>query len=256
MIERVRIADIMTPADEVIFYDPAMEEKLRQFCKERAISYLPSSEESDTRCFQYQRNKNSFHLIPIGDLKIDTDVDVFSGQALVQFEDHKVLFVYHHGEFCGVVHFSDYNKDVINIYLYTLISKYEKSIRELLRKSSLENSDMGKFFELNKFNGRINNYNKPSKRKILASKPHFDQFYIDDLIGLLNHKIEDINLDLDVKELRNSIMHSNETINKDQEGGGLIFDINQFSTFFRRVTSLKKDTRKVRTRLQLLSLEK
>lgn len=90
----------------------------------------------------------------------------------------------------------------------------------------------------------------------MDKKPQFDIFYIDDLIELLNYKIENIKIDLQVKELRNSIMHSNETINKDQEGGGLIFDINQFSTFFHRVQILKKDTRKVRTRLQLLSLKK
>lgn len=146
MIERVRIADIMTPADEVIFYDPAMEDEYIKFCTERDIDYLPSLEKPNVEVFR-KNGDCRFSSEEIKDsLKIDADVDVFSEQALGKFEDHKVLFVYLHGEFCGVVHFSDYNKDVINIHLYKLLSRYEKALRDLLRNLSYNNTHMRDFF--------------------------------------------------------------------------------------------------------------
>jgi len=133
MIERVRIADIMTPADEVIFYDPAMEDECVKFCKNRNIEYLPSLEDPNNKA--YCRSEKGFFD---DSLKIDVNLDAFSEQALSKFKQNKVLFVYNYGEFCGIIHFSDYNNDKIKVYIYSIILLYETSLRKILRINNVK----------------------------------------------------------------------------------------------------------------------
>ncbi|MCA0355174.1 MAG: hypothetical protein LCH85_24535 [Chloroflexi bacterium] len=223
MIERVRIADIMTPADEVIFYDPAMEDECVKFCKNRNIEYLPSLEDPNNKAY-CRSEKGFFEEITLDDsLKIDVNLDAFSEQALSKFKQNKVLFVYNYGEFCGIIHFSDYNNDKIKVYIYSIILLYETSLRKILRINNIKDL-RGMDFEKHRIGELIDEISKNDKIKMRIT-----------------------NKDI-LRNFRNSIMHFHTTIkNKGINLDKFIYEENDFIVFTKNVNILMYEIRRVKT---------
>ena len=246
-IKSITFSDIQT--SDLIYYDEKNREKCLEFCRKRDIDYLPSLSNSD-QCY----NKAEDRIQDIENtMKVQIDDFIFSESLLGNFKKHRVLFVYSNKDLTGVVHFSDYNRSPVDIYLYSLLSSYEKALRKLLVKNGLNNEHMISYFEETKRNDtyyrkRINEYN--SNKEKYSSLPPFEKFYLRDLIELAKHKkIIDLSND-EVINLRNDIMHAHELVNKrNPNQDDYIYDIESFEKLFKRVRSLLDDIKRVNNQI-------
>ena len=180
----------------------------------------------------------------------------FSRETLEAFERNHILLVHSDGELSGVVHFSDYSKPAVSVYLYELFFQYERALRAYLRAHELHNDDMLAFFELRlkddrRYQRRIDGFR--SRIVELAREPEFQRFHLNDLIGLANEAGK-IVLNNDVVKLRNMIMHAHELVDmKDWRTDDLVYDFESFRRFFELALALHADFRKVKNRIAFLA---
>lgn len=245
MIPSVLVSDIQTT--ELIFFDPDFEDACLQFCRRRDIDCLPAL---DNPARFYQRTETGFEAKEVSPNRVvDGRTPVFDPTLLYRFSASPLLFVWSDGRFSGVVHFSDYNKPAIHTYLFTLISAYERSLRQLLAVSGLKNEDMLDYLKKNK--KRL-----PSKDSLSVAShlPPFECFYLLNFIQLAND-CGVIELSEDPNELRNSVMHAHTLVNFDDAyRGDWIYNLASFTEFAKQVTVLHHDDKKVNNRIALLSL--
>lgn len=231
---------------KVLFYDDVFKEDCKMFCERRNITYLPS-----------KKNYSSCHKLDGDEFKkmrieesqrVDVKDGMFGNSILEKFEKHHVLFVYRKNEISGVVHFCDYNRNPVCVYVYALLLEFERKLRELLISHGLNNNDMldffGKHAEKHKKNGhysrKAEEYRKIETQLKMKDLEPFQMFDIKDLIDLLNSKgIYEVPMAIN-DVLRNAIMHAKNVVrHKDYESSGLIYDFESFREFFRLVNSLR-----------------
>ncbi len=247
----LQIADIQET--EILYYDPQHADTCLQFCERRDIDCLPSLDDVATvytrdaakRCFTRER-VDPERLVDPSDL-------IFSSHVLQKFQEYKLLFVHRDSEFVGVVHFSDYAKPAVSVYLFEVLFDYEKSLRSLLVRRGCTNEDMLKHYqdqlegasEQDKklWQAKIDEYKK-SKTSNKKLSP-FQAFYLKDLLGLANR----IGIVLDiakVNRLRNSIMHVHELVDReDYTANDLIYKFSSFVKFCDMATQLLLDFKRV-----------
>jgi hypothetical protein len=256
MIDRktLTIADIQT--SDLLYYDPDLKEKCYQFCKDRDIDCLPSVDDPKTVYLRDDIKRNFQPAPATKDRSVNGETSIFDPDMLERFRQQHLLMVYHGNDLTGVVHFSDYNKPVVSIYLYELFLSYEKTLRNLLIQSGKNNADMIAYFEEKKakeqksevivyLSKKINDYHKEgSKRKV----PPFEVFYLTDLTALINHmKIIKIT---DFSNLRNMVMHANEFVHRqDPTTDDFIFEFEPFEKFFKLAVKLHIDFKRVKNRI-------
>lgn len=254
MASKLRISDIQT--EDVLYYDEGLRNQCYEFCRQRDIDCLPSQDNAGQI---YIRNDGTgaFEIAPVTEYrKIDGTHGAFRVATFEALERNHVLLVHDNGELCGVVHFSDYSKPAVSMYLYELFYQYERSLRNFLRASGLHNDDMLAYFQLRakddrRYQRRIND----TQRRIaeFAKEPEFQRFYLDDLIGLANEAGK-IVLNNDVVKLRNMIMHAHELVDmKDWRTDDLVYDFASFQGFFELALVLHSDFRKVKNRIAFLA---
>lgn len=250
------IADIQMT--DLIYYDEAYCAECYAFCKERDIDCLPSVDDPDTF---FQRNDDSMQFDKqeiTGARHLDAATFIFRPDLLARFQTHPLQFVFDHGTLTGVVHFSDYNQDVVSTFLYAQFAKYERELRSLIERSGLKREDMLiRFDELKDSAENNKRRNKYGRKRGIAEKNHkdhpnlapFDDFYLDDLIDLAGGR-KVIQLDDEVVALRNMIMHSRDSVNMaDASTPDYIYRVDTFELFFKRVRVLLQDYRRIHTRL-------
>jgi hypothetical protein len=182
----LRIADIQT--ENILFYDPDLKKKCYDFCAERNIDCLPALDDPK-KIFLRDDAKQDFQEGRISKNRIvSSDENIFDPVMLDRFCKQHLLMVYQGNDLTGVVHFCDYNKPVVSLYLYELFFAYEKTLRVLLIQNGLSNEDMISYFkkveekgkkkkleEVEQYQKKVENYYKyDSKRKLLP----FEVFYL------------------------------------------------------------------------------
>ena len=228
----LRISDIETK--DILFFDAEFQEKCFKFCSQRDIEFLPSLDDS-TQIYVRDDNTQDFKREPISEQrKMDGFQRAFDSQVLDAFRQNHLLFVFTEGEFSGVVHFSDFNKSSVSLYLFEVLIQYEKTLRIFLQECALRNSDIVKFFEnkvtqakkdssRNFYQKRIDDYQK--KRAEIEKLPQFQSFFLDDLISFAN-TVQGTNLETNVRKLRNMIMHAHELVNMENwSADNFIFEL-------------------------------
>jgi hypothetical protein len=167
------------------------------------------------------------------------------------FEKHHVLFVFTHNELTGIVHFADYGREPVSLYLYSLFFEYERVLRQLLAPK-YKDDDMIDYFRKHGWQRNIARY-KDSKEQN-PNAPPFQHFSLKNLIQLFNDRE---NTDLDTKEvygLRNQIMHTNELIDqRDITAPDYVYEYSSFDKFFGRTEILFRDLKQVKSRLNFLA---
>jgi hypothetical protein len=255
MINPLIISDIATT--EILFFDETFKDKCFRFCKQRDIDFLPSLD-SPSEIYVRDDEDTDFKIKKITpDQIIYSDQKVFQQKILDVFRENNLLFIYSMGELTGVVHFSDFNKSIVTTYLFNVFFKYEKHLRELLKKYGYSNKNMVEFFESKAnfpksnsfFQKKLDSYNRNQEK--INKLPPFQSFYLDDLIRLANTKYNDLNEE--VIELRNMIMHAHELVNKhDWNEDNYIFNFDTFENFFQRAIILHKDFERVKNKIKFL----
>lgn len=250
------IADIQTT--DLLYYDEQHIETCYNFCKQREIDCLPVI--GDPNIF-YQQNDDTktFDRCELtDDRRIDAHTFIFRPDLLERFKGRAIQFVFTHGELTGVVHFSDYNRDLVGAYLFAQFAKYERGLRELAICKKLENVNMREYFEEKKaksskdkdiefYERRLANYDNELKRMEKAGE--FQFFYMDELIGLLKSQ-NIIQLNKSIVELRNMIMHARPPIKMtDAHTDDFIYDLTSFKRFFKYAVMLLTDSKCVYNRI-------
>lgn len=255
MTDTLRIADIQTR--QVLYFDPKFRERCYEFCKKRDIDLLPSLDDA-TQIYVRDDGRADFQTKTVDAARIiEGSRKAFDPAVMGMFRANALLFVYSQDEFSGVVHFSDFNKSVVHTYLFDVIFQYERTLRHFLCRTGLGNADMVSYFEerlatadedrtRTAYKRKIGHYNK--NRAKYKTQPEFQSFYLDDLIGLAN--AHGLNLNSDVTDVRNMVMHAHELVPMDhQSAGNFIFDIQSFDAFFRCAVVLHHDFAVVRNRV-------
>lgn len=254
-----RLADVQTR--ELLYFDAAFVTDFYQFCRKRDIDCLPAVSNRDTF---HRRNDDTQAFdreLLTDDRRLDARIAIFRPDLLDCFRTQPIRFVFDQGELTGVIHFSDYNKPVVSTYLYDAIATYERSLRELLHRSGHTHGDMLAYLdgkaeetkgapEHTYYKGRGKRLLKKAEK--MPQAPPFQAFELRDLIGLVEVKVN-LELDDEVVELRNMIMHANRLVDMvDAQTDDFIYDIDSFGRFFRRVLSLLRDSRRISNRLAFL----
>ena len=258
---KLSFGKIMT--SDVVFYDDSFEAECAKYCRKRNITYLPSLDDFDL-CYRFFDNKFQEERIDESQ-KVSVDDDIFDKSVVEKFEAHQVLFVFEKKELVGVVHFSDYNRNSVFIYTYSLLLAFEKGLRELLICSRLGNEEMMEFFKGNQENNdyykkQFEYYSDPKIKEDMKELETFQAFYLKDLIGLTNSKkilkiSESVNNDI-----RNIVMHAKNPVrHEDYEVADFIYNIESFKKFFESIKLLQPELRRVinknRIKKELLSHE-
>lgn len=261
MDDLLRIRDIETR--DILYYEPDLAERCYEFCKAREIDCLPALDRSfdlyvrddATRAFQRQACEP--------DRIVEAYQLAFDPAMLPVLARYRLLLVRDHGELDGVIHFTDFNKEVVSRYLYALFYRYERALRSLLALSGYHNADLLRYIrEMAQkaetkearmhYGGRKGDYHTERFQEKLRNSPAFQPFYLDDLIDFAN--ATGSALDPRVVELRNMVMHSHEMVNKqDWDANGYIFEFSVFEQFFGQALALQADDRRVRNKVALLT---
>ncbi|MCA9966195.1 MAG: hypothetical protein KC423_18220 [Anaerolineales bacterium] len=220
-----RISDIQT--SDLLYYDPSHKDKCYGFCQKRNIDCLPSMMD-DSIYYHRQENSQCFLETEItSDIRIDGNWPIFHNQILSKFQNSHLLFVFTFDQLTGVLHFADYGKDVVSLYLYHLLFAYERNLRQLLAAKG----------------------EKDPKQK--AGQPPFQTWYLKKLLTYLYDKHQ-IDLSQDINQLRNQIMHAHQLIDQQNyDADDYIYKFSSFETFFNRVQALLKDMKRVNTLLKI-----
>jgi len=246
------IQNIMTT--DILYYDSEFKNQCYEFCVKRNIDCLPSIIKPDQFYLRQDKFKN-FKRQTISEYRVIAQSEyIFNPILSNRFEKQNILFVYDKNRLTGIVHFSDYNKGNVRVYLYSLLNEYERLLRKLLIVNYLRNDDMINYFKSLKDKHYEERLEGISLSKYdLSDFPDFEKFYFLELIQLLlYHKI--IKLNQEVNKLRNSIMHAHELVHKkDNSVEDLIFSLDSFKIFFCLVGILLKDFKKVSNRLLFIS---
>lgn len=232
---------------EIIFFDKDYSKECFDFCNKRDIDFLPSPDDSN-KIWRKGANAHDFKLIVIPDAaKINGNKKAFDREVVEAFKENNLLFVYEGNELTGVVHFSDYNTHVVNVYLFGIFSQYEKMLKEYLRRHGVTNkaiidSSCNKQYGSKMFQEKIN------------KSQELQCFYLKDVIRFANdNKKANIRLNYDdVIDLRNMVMHAHELVDKKNlDDDNLIFDFTSFQKFFDRVIKINQDFLKLKNRISL-----
>lgn len=234
---------------EVLFYYDESKEDCKVFCEQRNITYLPCKNALGL-CYTLEGDRFKQKKIEESQ-KVNIEDKLFDASIRDKFQKHQVLFVFMKDVLCGVVHFSDYNRNPVAIYVYSLLLEFERKLRELLIYEGLNNNDMLTFFEKQVEKGDDNghyskktkDYKKPEKQKERKELEQFQTFFLKDLIDLLQYKgLYSVPTAIN-RELRNPIMHAKNVVrHEDYENSSLIYNFKSFRDFLELVGILRLET--------------
>ena len=258
MTNILRISDIENK--DILYYDAELQTHCYRVCQQRDILYLPSLDEPEQ---VYVRDDRTQAFIPqpiIANMKVDGSQPAFCTPVSNAFRQHYLLLVYTGGELSGVLHFSDYNKSAVSVYLFEMFFQYDRLLRASLQAQLLTNTDMLKYFESQaveaktlparmQYQSKIEDYRK--RKDELERLPPFQSFSLGDLIGFAN--AHGNKLHPEVARLRPMILRPRplETA-ADRNAGGPIQGIVAFQRFCRGAMLLQHDYQKLHNQVAFL----
>ncbi len=230
---KLLFSDIMQ--DKILYYDKDVEEACFDICNTLKIDFLP---DYDSKHY-YELIDNSFVKKNISkSIKVNVDDKIFNNNQIQKFlnNKHNVLFVFSGKILKGIVHFADYNKNVIIKNIQDDVLTFELNLREFLVLNGKSNKDILDYFEY-----KISKKGKNDRSYILkklerhrryetlkSSLGAFQHFELLDLLqycnspfsGILfktneiNNKINLVDENI-INSLRNTAMHGKNPIEID-----------------------------------------
>lgn len=239
------ISDIKTSS--VIFFDNDFTNECLNFCKTREISVLPDIHDH-TKCY-ILNDQDGFEQKSITTNNLtDDSTPIFSDVIIKKFHQSDVLFTKNlSGYISGVIHFCDYNKSIVNSYLYQQFRLLEQSIRDLLVMYGKNNNDLLRFMatQTNK---------KPSSKQKNNTQLPFSEFNLSELI-LFARDEEIINIPYEIKDIRNDVMHMKDLVKrKDFINNDLAYDKSSFFNFFEQIKNTDMAFMRVNNKISLKNM--
>lgn len=232
MIEVLRSAKIsQIHIENLISFNSDNEEESIDFCKNLGITFLPSRDKK--RCYKLNKN-DKFEIVELENVpKCNPNDLLFSKETLKKFgeDSDNVVFVLENDEIKGVVHIVDYNNEFIYVEFYRLFFRFEKMLRDYLRKQTMPNDANDTFLEWAE--NRAKKYKKEDQKKVwqdkidnkfytikaLKERSIFGQLQTFDLTELLifagSKKYFSCN-STKIADLRNWVAHSKDIVKQDK----------------------------------------
>jgi hypothetical protein len=161
---------------KILYYDEDAQESCTDICDYLQIDNMPAL---DGKYF-YERSGGHFkkssieqnHRLPLNKCIFDNDLLNF-------FRDnkHNVLFVFDESVIHGIVHISDYNRDIVLQAIQDDILSFERKLRQLILLHGKKNDNMRAYFEY----------------KLASSKKDRDKSYYENKVKLYDNKVHEIN---------------------------------------------------------------
>lgn len=260
---KLSVADIMQP--NILYYDEKIIEACIDICSYLKIDNLPAI---DGKHF-YKFGNLSFKKYRINELhRTSIDTPIFSENIFSKFSKnkHDVLFVFFGDTLCGVVHISDYNRNIVLQKVQDDLLMFERNLRQLILLHGKNNFDMLRYFEYRLESGRKQKDKDFYHEKILRyqrmeneikSLGPFQLFEFTDLLSFCNSsfsgKIFPITqyefneqhlptIDI-LKWLRNLAMHGKNPVGKNEDES--IFSIESLQNFRNSLYVLEKEMSKI-----------
>jgi hypothetical protein len=212
IVRRTAIVEfIMTK--NALFYDKDKANFLK-FCKDREISTVPCKD--GKRMFSIVGDKFVEAIIPY-ELKIKWNDYLFDDDILDSFTKESPLkYVYSGSVIKGVMHYCDYNRKPVYVYLYGLINELEESIRNKLSELGKTEKDLLAYLKekSEKYEEVKITYSDALKQSRISDKTNkFQNMNLSHLLRFYNHLCKEcgfptIDSTTINDYLRNSVMHS------------------------------------------------
>lgn len=251
--QKLTFEDIMQ--DKILFYDVEVKNACFDICKTLKIDTMPDYDS----CYYFELIDNSFVRKSIDEKnKLQTSDRIFDSNCLhkIAHNDHNVLFVFNGEVLKGIVHFSDYNKNVVLKRIQDDILNFEMNLRELLILNGKNNEDIIKYYEdkIEKEKRERNRTHLQRRLDFLISKEkemkQLGAFQLCELSDLMSYTCSsfsnqlfkfdthnDISGNKIIGDLRNLAMHGKNPIEKDSDTS--IFSIESLQRFEHGLSILK-----------------
>ena len=254
----------------VLYYDEESEPACFDICEYLNIDNLPAI---DGQNF-YELSTKKFVMKKIaGEHKIFANESIFDSKVLAQFKlnRHNVLFVFEENSLKGVVHLSDYNRDIVLQNIQDDILSFERKLRQLILLNGYKNKDMYLFFghrmntkktekDRDFWKGKKVNYEKRINE--INSLGEFQLFDFTDLTDFAAsiytkgvHEIGKYSIDgifksgaTILKELRNLAMHGKNPISKNAESR--IYSLQNLAVLIDGLEVLRKENANISMKIR------
>jgi len=254
--QKLTFEDIMQT--KILYFDNEVKEACLDICDTLKIDTMP---DYYSKNYHELTDRNFIEKQIVESLKLQINDRIFEIQNIEKFKNnkHNVLYVFAGNVLKGIVHFADYNANVVLKRIQDDVLNFEMNLREFLVLNGKTNTDIKNYYEykllkekneVNKcfYEEKLNNFSrKENEIKVLG------QFQIFELSVLMNYcnssysnklfmfeKTAKCNKNNDndiISSLRNMVMHGKNPIEKDTDSS--IFSIDSLYKFQESLTILK-----------------
>jgi hypothetical protein len=256
---KLTFEDIMQ--SNILYYDKASEAACFDICNYLSIDNMP---DIDGEHF-YELHNGQFQKEVIADQhKVSSNISIFSQENLEKFKvnRHNVLFACEELAIRGIVHLSDYNRDVVLQYIQDDVLAFERKLRQLILLHNYQNHDIKTFFEYRRdstqksndrgfYQNRIDTYN--NRQNEINSLGAFQIFDFSDILNFAGssftnqlHKIGKYSVNNVLKDgttilrdLRNLAMHGKNPVSIDKSTS--IYSLESLEKLFESLSVLRKE---------------
>ncbi|MDX2135269.1 MAG: hypothetical protein SFV52_10790 [Saprospiraceae bacterium] len=228
----LRFRDIMET--NVLYYDKSHEDILKKIAGSLNITIFARI--VGENLYKYKDDKFKRDIIDRA-IRLDALEPIFDVCIVRKFQSHDdVLFVYSGNDnnlriLEGVVHISDYNRNIVIDAIQSDVLDFERDVRRLLILENKTNKDLWENL-LQSLKKTKDNFYQQHKDKY----HEFQIFYIDEILHYLKQIKSGINIpEEDIKKvvnLRNAAMHGKNTIKYDSQNNNDSTARNEVSFLF------------------------
>lgn len=141
---KLTFEDIMQA--NVLFYDEVAEAACYDICNHLRIDNMPGID----GLYYYELVNGKFEKKKVEAIhKVSVNENLLSAELFEKFKAnrHNVLFVFEEDVLRGVVHISDYNRDIVLQNIQDDILSFERKLRQLILLNGFKNENMLEYFE-------------------------------------------------------------------------------------------------------------
>lgn len=260
---KLTVSDIMQ--SNILYYDEKIIEACKDICSHLKIDNLPAIDGKHFYKF-IDRSFKKFRIRGLHRTLIDTPL--FSENLFSKFSknEHNVLFVFFGDTLSGVVHISDYNRNIVLQKVQDDLLMFERNLRQLILLHGFINTDMLRYFEhrlnesrknkdRNFYHEKISRY-KRTEDEIKSLGP-FQLFEFSDLLSFCNSSFSGrifpttqyefngrFNTAIDIlRWLRNLAMHGKNPVSKNDDKS--IFSLESLHNFRNSINVLNSEMSKI-----------
>jgi hypothetical protein len=259
-IKSLFVRDISSKS--LLYYDENRASECQGICDYLRIDFLPLIGE-----YRYaERSKGAFRIGEMGEcMRIGEFALIFSEEFLIRLSNakHHVLFVTEGRVIKGVVHVSDFNRNIVLQSIQHDVLDFERNLRQWLLLNNVTNDSILAFFEyqlnsnkrgkgkLQFWQRQIDEFNSKKEQGILEKFGQLQHFNLSHLLQFakssfsnklfftgelveLSGKMESPIYQV-ILDLRNAAMHAKDSIDFQKESG--VHTIDQLQDFYKSINT-------------------